>query len=198
MFTIWTSLGAGIASFISPCVLPLVPVYLRRWQGLKSWMKGGPARRLPSSCTRCSSCSDLRLCSPCWERWRARQQSASTQAPPDPLDFGRAARLLRTLMLASQFIPALGFEKRLTPKEDHTTSYLRSFIVGGAFTVAWTPCLSPILGSVFTTGGTSRRPGGAPFCWWSIPWAGHSLSSYPAPSSGSLVRCCASSAGSAA
>ena len=28
--------------------------------------------------------------------------------------------------------------------------YIRSFLVGAAFTVAWTPCLSPILGSVLT------------------------------------------------
>jgi cytochrome c-type biogenesis protein len=53
-------------------------------------------------------------------------------------------------MLGSQFIPAMGFEKRLTPKVGETTSYLRSFLIGAAFTAAWTPCLSPILGAVLT------------------------------------------------
>ncbi len=59
-------------------------------------------------------------------------------------------------MLASQFIPALGFEKRLAPKVGQTTSYVRSFLIGGAFTLAWTPCLSPILGSVLTLAVTSE------------------------------------------
>ena len=30
------------------------------------------------------------------------------------------------------------------------SGYLRSFLTGGVFTVAWTPCVGPILGSIFT------------------------------------------------
>jgi cytochrome c-type biogenesis protein len=53
-------------------------------------------------------------------------------------------------MLAALKIPWLNFEKRLSPSMSRTTGYLRSFLIGGIFTLAWTPCLSPLLGSVLT------------------------------------------------
>ncbi len=42
----------------------------------------------------------------------------------------------------------LNFEKRLSPSKGATISYLRSFITGGVFTVAWRPCVGPILGGI--------------------------------------------------
>jgi cytochrome c-type biogenesis protein len=62
-------------------------------------------------------------------------------------------------MLAAGFIPQLNFEKRLTPKAGSTSGYTRSFIIGAAFTLAWTPCLSPILGSILTLAATSETVG---------------------------------------
>jgi cytochrome c-type biogenesis protein len=39
------------------------------------------------------------------------------------------------------------------------TSYFTSFVFGAAFAVCWTPCVGPILGSIFTLAATA--PGAA-------------------------------------
>ncbi len=53
-------------------------------------------------------------------------------------------------MLAALKIPWLNYEKRLAPSQSIATSYLRSFLTGAIFTLAWTPCAGPILGSILT------------------------------------------------
>ena len=62
-------------------------------------------------------------------------------------------------MLGAGFIPWLNFEKRLSPKIGRRTGYARSFVIGAVFTMAWTPCLSPILGSVLTLALNSETAG---------------------------------------
>lgn len=50
--------------------------------------------------------------------------------------------------LASQKVPWLNYEKRLTLSLGNTTGYLRSFLIGTLFSLAWTACVGPILGSM--------------------------------------------------
>ena len=47
-------------------------------------------------------------------------------------------------------MPWLNYEKRLSSSLGTTTSYLRSFLTGGVFSLAWTPCVGPILGGILT------------------------------------------------
>jgi len=58
-------------------------------------------------------------------------------------------------MLASLKIPALNFEKRLETPTGRSTGYLRSGLTGAAFTVAWTPCVAPILAGILTLAATT-------------------------------------------
>ncbi len=51
-------------------------------------------------------------------------------------------------ILAALKVPWLNFEKRLTPSQSVTTGYLRSFLMGGIFSLAWTPCVGPTLGGI--------------------------------------------------
>ena len=51
-------------------------------------------------------------------------------------------------MILAIRIPFLNFEKRLSPSKQATTGYLRSFLIGGIFAFAWTPCVGPILGGI--------------------------------------------------
>jgi cytochrome c-type biogenesis protein len=146
----WAAFGAGIASFISPCVLPLVPVYLATLAGPEI-LEGGESPRLPLFLHALSFVLGFTVV---FTLLGALAGLAgihiNTGSPAARWISGGLLIFFGLFMLASQYIPALGFEKRLTPRVGHTTSYIRSFIIGGAFTIAWTPCLSPILGSVLT------------------------------------------------
>jgi cytochrome c-type biogenesis protein len=59
-------------------------------------------------------------------------------------------------MLASLKIPWLNYEKRLSLSRGTTTSYLRSFLIGAVFSLAWTPCVGPILGGILTIAWSSE------------------------------------------
>ena len=45
--SIWAAFSAGLLSFVSPCVLPLVPVYLASLVGPEIFETGVAGRRLP-------------------------------------------------------------------------------------------------------------------------------------------------------
>jgi cytochrome c-type biogenesis protein len=51
-------------------------------------------------------------------------------------------------LLAALKVPWLNYEKRLSPSLGSTTGYLRSFIIGASFSLAWTACVGPILGAI--------------------------------------------------
>jgi len=53
-------------------------------------------------------------------------------------------------MLMALKIPWLNYEKRLSVPFSIASGYLRSLLIGGAFALAWTPCVGPILGSILT------------------------------------------------
>ncbi len=53
-------------------------------------------------------------------------------------------------MLAWTKVSWLNYEKHLNPSLGATSSYLRSFLIGGIFSIAWTPCVGPVLGSILT------------------------------------------------
>jgi cytochrome c-type biogenesis protein len=53
-------------------------------------------------------------------------------------------------LLAAQKIPWLNLEKRVGLKFETAGSYGRSFIIGVIFTLAWTPCVGPVLGGILS------------------------------------------------
>ena len=59
-------------------------------------------------------------------------------------------------MLAALKVPWLNYERRLTPSVGITTGYLRSFLIGTIFCLAWTPCIGPILGGILTLAWSSE------------------------------------------
>lgn len=62
-------------------------------------------------------------------------------------------------LILSTKLRSLNFEKRMIHLPKFKTSYITSFVFGAAFAAGWTPCVGPILGSIFTLAATS--PGAA-------------------------------------
>ena len=59
-------------------------------------------------------------------------------------------------LLASLKLPWLNYEKRLSPSRSVTTGYVRSFLTGAVFSLAWTPCVGPILGGILALAWSSE------------------------------------------
>jgi len=66
-------------------------------------------------------------------------------------------------MFASMKVPWLNYEKRLSPSLGVTTGYLRSFLTGSIFSLAWTPCVGPILGGILALAWTSETAWGGAY-----------------------------------
>jgi cytochrome c-type biogenesis protein len=147
--TVLVALGAGLLSFLSPCVLPMVPVYLASLYGPEIFEGKGfrPAVLMHSlsfvlgftlifvllgviaGITGHAIIPDISL---------LRKIAGSLM-----IAFG-------VFMLLAMKVPWLNYEKRLKPNAGKATGYLRSFIIGGAFSMGWTACIGPILGSILT------------------------------------------------
>jgi cytochrome c-type biogenesis protein len=150
--------GAGLASFLLPCTLPLVPVYLGSLAGPDIFVAGAyKKRRIPVFFHSLSfvvgfttvfvimgvgaGLAGFALSS----HLTVIRQIASGLL----IFFG-------VFMLASLKIPWLNFEKRLAPSRGTTISYLRSFLIGAIYPLAVTSCGSYILGGILTLAGSSE------------------------------------------
>jgi cytochrome c-type biogenesis protein len=149
--------GAGLLSFLSPCVLPLVPVYLGTVCGPEILEPGAQKKRLPIFFHSLSFVIGFSLvfiilgASVGLLGFSLGINTALTQYIAGGLlvAFG-------LFLLASLKIPWLNYEKRLAPSVGTTTSYLRSLIIGAIFSLAWTPCVGPVLGGILTLAWSSE------------------------------------------
>lgn len=143
--------GAGLLSFFSPCVLPLVPVYLASLCGPEIFDTKFARRRLPIFLHSLSFVLGFSIL------FTLMGVGAGLAGFVISAHF----TLIRTIaggilivfglfMLAAVKVPWLNYEKRLSPAHGVTTGYLRSFLIGCLFSLAWTPCVGPILGGILT------------------------------------------------
>ena len=140
---------AGLVSFGSPCVLPMVPVYLASLYGPEIFEKRGfrPAVFF-------HALSFVIGFSLVFVLLGAIVGLTGYAITPDFVLLSRIAGGLLiafgVFLLAATKIPWLNYEKRLTPSVGSKTGYLRSLIIGAAFSLSWTPCVGPILGTILT------------------------------------------------
>ena len=157
--SVWAAFGAGMVSFFTPCVLPMVPVYLASLAGPEI-LESSTLRRRPLFLHSLSFVAGFALM---FTLMGALAGMAGFLITPNSVAVkwisGIVLILFGAYMLASLKVPWLNFEKRLSPKMSNTTGYLRSAIIGGIFTVAWTPCLSPLLGGVLDLAFISETAG---------------------------------------
>ena len=137
--------GAGLISFLSPCVLPLIPGYISyvSGQSLQEVINSKKINPFPLILFCCGFSTVFII-------------------------FGASASLLGQLFLQNSEtlrvlagviivifsfqligiinIPYLNFEKRFDAKE--SKNVFSPYIIGLAFGFGWTPCIGPILGSI--------------------------------------------------
>ena len=145
MIEFFVAFGAGLLSFLSPCVLPLIPGYI-------SYVSGQPLQEVINS----KKINPFPLILFCL--------GFSTVF----IIFGASASLLGQLFLQNSEIlrilagiiivifslqligliniPYLNFEKRFDARESKNIFF--PYIIGLAFGFGWTPCIGPILGSI--------------------------------------------------
>ena len=151
------ALLAGLLSFLSPCVLPLVPSYLGFVTGMNAAEMADRRRvaMIQSTLFVLGFTTSARLPP-------ARAPAPAPASPTPPAVGARAARgLIIFFGLVSMGvikIPALQMEARVHLQEK-PLGVLGAFLVGMAFGAGWTPCLGPILGAILTLASTAGTVG---------------------------------------
>ncbi|MDD5605678.1 MAG: cytochrome c biogenesis CcdA family protein [Dehalococcoidales bacterium] len=142
------ALGAGVASFLSPCVLPLVPVFLASLAGPEVLNNSGYERRKLFL----SSLSFVAGFGIIFTLAGALAGLIGISLSPNSIIVrtisGTVLVILGLLMLLAIKLPVLNYQARLNPRLENTSGYIRAALIGGSFALAWTPCLSPILGGI--------------------------------------------------
>jgi cytochrome c-type biogenesis protein len=146
---VFTALAAGVVSFLSPCVLPLVPGYLSAVTGVNvaelddvSWQRVlGPSLLFVASFSAIFILLGL-TATGIGSSLREHLDSLTTVS-------GYLIIAMGVLFIASSFVVSLNREWRFDGliKRAGTGGPI---IAGAAFAIAWTPCIGPTLASILS------------------------------------------------
>jgi cytochrome c-type biogenesis protein len=160
---ILAALTAGLISFVSPCVLPVVPAYLSFVTGLSiEEMRGSSAgglqrRRLLLNCL-----AFVGGFSAVFVALGASASFVGAFLNQNMQILAKVAGVVIVLFglhtLGILKIPFLNYEKRFHQTQK-SGGLLGSFIVGLAFAFGWTPCIGPILGAILGIASTKETIG---------------------------------------
>jgi cytochrome c-type biogenesis protein len=144
--------SAGLLSFATPCVLPLVPAYL----GAIGARSTDPRRSLQASIPFVLGFSVIFIA------LGAGAGLAGGALTDHRADLIRLAGIVIVAMglVMLGLIPIPGLERTFTPGLERAHASGSSMLLGCAFGLAWTPCIGPVLGSIMTlaaTGATALR-----------------------------------------
>ncbi len=157
----FVALGAGLLSFLSPCVLPLFPAYL-------SFITGMSATALHDGATLRRQRSRIMLHALCFiagfslifvvlgasfsllgSLLRAHLELLQRVGGGVIMFFGL---VLVGLFKVPLLMRTVGLQMRRAP-----VGYAGAFLVGVSFAVGWTPCVGPILGSILLLASTAAE-----------------------------------------
>jgi len=137
--------GAGLISFLSPCVLPLIPGYISyiSGQSLQNILESKKINLFPLVlfCLGFSSVFIILGASASLIGKVFLQNSEILR-----IIAGIIIIIFSFQLIGLINIPYLNFEKRFDAKE--SKNILFPYIIGLAFGFGWTPCIGPILGSI--------------------------------------------------
>ncbi len=151
---LFVAFAAGVLSFLSPCVLPLVPSYLGFITGMSIEEMSNRRRTAMTHAFLFVTGFSLVFI----------LVGLSATALGRALNFnsvwlarigGVMIILFGVYLLGIFQLPFLEREKRLH-LENKPLGYLGSVIVGMAFAAGWTPCIGPVLGGILTMASTQQ------------------------------------------
>ncbi|MGC1184641.1 MAG: cytochrome c biogenesis CcdA family protein [Candidatus Dormiibacterota bacterium] len=156
------AIAAGATSFLSPCVLPLVPAYLGF---LAQSATGGQARPVGARGDRRRVLLGslgfviglgLFLIAFFYALYRVLEPWKHLALPI----MGTVVILLGLVFMGVLRLPWLSREARWLPSGFSRGGFLAGLLLGVGFAAGWTPCIGPVLGAVLTSGveqGTTGR-----------------------------------------
>jgi cytochrome c-type biogenesis protein len=155
---VFAALAAGVVSFLSPCVLPLVPGYLSAVSGIRpSELERAPLRKVlgPSLLFVLSFSAIFIVLG-----LGATKLGSTLNDHIDTLEKVSAAIIiaLGLFFLATPFVDRLN-------REWHVEGLMARagrggpLLAGAAFAIAWTPCIGPTLGAILNVAATQDTVG---------------------------------------
>jgi cytochrome c-type biogenesis protein len=151
----FAAFAVGFISFISPCVLPLVPGYLSAVSGVSvADFQSGRSRAervLLPAVVFCLSFTVVFVAL----GMSATGLGSTLKDHRDVLERGAGALiiLMGVFFLLTPFVPRLNREWRVDALMQRAGSG-GPLVAGAAFAIAWTPCVGPTLGSILTAAAT--------------------------------------------
>ena len=153
MFELSIAFGAGLISFLSPCVLPLIPGYI-------SFISGSSLNELLEK--KKINLIPLILFSMGFSFVFILFGAAASFLGQILLENSQTLRVIAGLIIIVFSLQLIGiinisflnFEKKIYTQKNNNIWF--SFIVGMAFGFGWTPCIGPILGSILALASTEE------------------------------------------
>ena len=153
MIELFIAFGAGLISFLSPCVLPLIPGYI-------SFISGASLNELLAK--KKINLIPLILFTLGFSFVFIMFGAAASYLGQALLQNSQILRIIAGLVIIIFSLQLIGFinisflnfEKKIYTKRNNNIWF--SFIVGVAFGFGWTPCIGPILGSILALASTEE------------------------------------------
>jgi cytochrome c-type biogenesis protein len=153
MIELFIAFGAGLISFLSPCVLPLIPGYI-------SFISGASLNELLAK--KKINLIPLILFTLGFSFVFIMFGAAASYLGQVLLQNSQTLRVAAGLVIIIFSLQLIGivnisflnFEKKVYTKRNNNIWF--SFIVGMAFGFGWTPCIGPILGSILALASTEE------------------------------------------
>ena len=153
MFELLVAFGAGLISFLSPCVLPLIPGYV-------SYISGNSLSELIEK--KKVNLTPIILFTVGFSIVFIIFGAASTFLGQVLLQNSYELRIVAGLIIVVLSLHILGiinikflnYEKRI--QTNTNTNFYSPILIGMAFAFGWTPCIGPILGSILVLAATEE------------------------------------------
>jgi len=153
MIELFIAFGAGLISFLSPCVLPLIPGYI-------SFISGSSLNELLAK--KKINLIPLILFTLGFSFVFIIFGATASYLGQVLLQNSQTLRVIAGLVIIIFSLQLIGivnisflnFEKKIYTKKNNNIWF--SFIVGMAFGFGWTPCIGPILGSILALAATEE------------------------------------------